>query len=82
VPPPHDPDVLEVHGLFFVYDEDDDEVWMWEEKGQVWSVLPMRPPYLTVVQDKLTLIDPKTRKPKCVCDLFVVVNLGCKCGGV
>jgi hypothetical protein len=79
---PTEEDVLEVHGMSFLYDVDDDEVWLWEEHEQVWTVLPERPSYLEVVNGKLTLIDLRTKKPKCVCDPFQVNNYGCKCGGV
>jgi len=68
--------------MFFLYDKEDDEVWMWEDRGEVWAVLPDKPAYLRVVQGKLTTLDFKTRRPKCNCDRFVVVNFGCKCGGV
>jgi hypothetical protein len=44
VAPPSEKDVLEVHGMFFLYNAEDDEIWLWEEKGQVWSVLPTSRP--------------------------------------
>ena len=77
---PDDENVLEVHGLKFVYDGDD--VWLWEKKEDVWKALPELPSYLVIVGDRLALMDPKTGRPKCNCDSFQVNNFGCKCGGV
>ena len=80
MPPPKEDGVLEIHGCYFFYD--DEEFWMWDEKRQGWLVLPEQPSYLTVVQDRLALIDIRTGRPKCNCPEFQVNNFGCKCGGV
>ncbi len=80
MPPPQKDGVLEVHGMFFLYSEE--EIWLWSEKQQVWSALPHFPPYLVIVRDKLAVIDVKTSRPKCNCGPFQVNNFGCLCGGV
>lgn len=77
---PTDEGVLEVEGMYFCLFEDD--VWLWEEKGQVWTALPELPPYLCIVQGRLALIDLATGRPKCNCPHLRLMNLGCKCGGV
>jgi hypothetical protein len=82
VAPPSEKDVLEVHGMFFLYNAEDDEIWLWEEKGQVWSVLPDIPSYLRIVNSRLAVIDIRTMQHRCNCLIFDVVNFGCKCGGV
>jgi hypothetical protein len=82
VAPPPEEGILEVHGLRFFYDAEEDEVWLWEERGQVWAVLPDKPAYLKIVNDRLAVVDFKTRRHRCNCPLFLVMNLGCKCGGV
>ena len=75
-----DEDVLEVHGLKFLYDGED--LWFLERPDGAWTVLPDLPSYLVVVQGRLALIDFKTGRPKCNCPRFEVVSFGCKCGGV
>lgn len=77
---PSEDGVLEVHGAYFHYDEE--EFWLWDEKQQVWIVLPEQPSYLTIVCGRLALIDVKTGRPRCNCSHLQVVNYGCKCGGI
>lgn len=77
--------MLEVHGMFFLYDAEDDEVWLWEDRAQVWGVLPARPEYLDVVNGKLVFVGIKKKDEgvrECDCDNFVLFNFGCKCGGI
>lgn len=80
VPSPQEDGALEVHGCYFLYD--DEEFWLWDEKKQVWLVLPEQPSYLVIVQGKLAVLDIRTGRPRCNCEPFVVNNFGCACGGV
>jgi len=81
VEPPED-GILEVHGLKFLYDDEEDEVWFWENRDAVWVVLPEIPSYLKVVNGKLSVLELRAKKSKCDCDNFVLFNFGCACGGV
>lgn len=80
MPPTSKYDALEVHGMYFLYD--DEEFWMWSERRQVWEALPDQPAYLTLVGGRLAVLDIMTGRPKCNCPRLAVVNTGCKCGGV
>jgi hypothetical protein len=79
---PEDDEVLEVHGMRFFYDAEEDEVWLWDNRAELWSVLPAIPPYLRIINDRLALIGVHTETHECVCAYYQVINFGCECGGI
>jgi len=74
-----DNDILEYKGDY--YCSFDDDFWVWWEDPGIWKSLDFLPDFLTVVNDRLALLD-EWGHHYCNCPFLVMHNRGCLCGGL
>jgi hypothetical protein len=72
-------DTIEYDGEFYCYF--DDEVWIWDHSLMSWMALIERPEFLTVIHDRVAIVDVTTGKHYCNCPRYQIPN-GCFCGGI
>ncbi len=60
----------------------DDEFWIWRKGLYCWIALDDPPGFMTVVNDKIAVVDPDTGRHYCNCSLLVLPKSGCVCDGL